>query len=90
MEAMETEDSVVSSSEQVSREIELIIDWSYLEAVYESCISATTDSSVEDLLRLHTTLSFLANKHIKSTNRTPLLQEVESEIRRFAQFHKKT
>ncbi|KAG7168547.1 ATPase family AAA domain-containing protein 2B-like [Homarus americanus] len=92
---MEAEDSVVSSSEQGSGSAPtecngITIDWSHLEAVYESCISATEDSTVDELLRLHTAISLLIHKHIKNTSRLHLLQDAEAEIRRFTQFHKKS
>lgn len=92
---VETEDSIVSSSEQgsgggPSNCNGIIIDWSYLEAVYESCISATEGSTVDDLLRLYTAISSLIHKHIGNTSRIHLLQDTEAEIRRFAQFHRKS
>ncbi|KAK8734879.1 hypothetical protein OTU49_005708 [Cherax quadricarinatus] len=92
---VETEDSVVSSSEQgngsgPSRCNGITIDWGHLEAVYESCISATEDSTVDELLRLHTSISSLIYKHLGNTNRLHLLQDTEAEIRRFTQFHKKS
>lgn len=92
---VETEDSVVSSSEQgggggTTEKNGVLIDWNHLEAVYESCISATDGAMVDDLQRLYTSLSVLIKKHIASINRTLLLQEMEGEIRRFTQFHKKS
>ncbi|KAK7081664.1 ATPase AAA domain-containing protein 2, partial [Halocaridina rubra] len=74
----ETEDSVVSSSEQgggtVTEKNGIIIDWNHLEVVYESCISATDGAMVDDLLRLYTSISSLIKKHSVSVDRTHLLQ----------------
>ncbi|XP_045109499.1 ATPase family AAA domain-containing protein 2-like isoform X3 [Portunus trituberculatus] len=91
----EAEDSVVSSSEQGSGSGQascngITIDWSHLEAVYESCVSATDTSTIDDLLRLHTSISSLVHTHSRNSDRSQLLQDTEAEIRRFTQFHKKS
>lgn len=52
----------------------LTLDWGHLEVVYESCVSATEGATVDSLLRLHTAISALINKNLKSVDRTQLLQ----------------
>lgn len=73
----------VSSSEQGSGSGQancngIIVDWGHLEAVYESCVSATDSSTIDDLLRLHTSISSLIYKHIRNSDRSQLLQVCNS------------
>lgn len=52
----------------------VLIDWSHLEAVYESCISATEDATVDDLQRLYSAVTALIHKHLPNPNKMQLLQ----------------
>lgn len=69
----------VSSSEQggaggPTENNGVLIDWSHLEATYESCISATEDAPVDDLQRLHSAITALIHKHMSNPNKMQLLQ----------------
>ena len=51
----------------------VVIDKSHLNAAYDSCVSASADSTVDDLLLLHSVLKNLTQKHSKALNKSKLL-----------------
>lgn len=67
---------LVSSSEpgcSADRTADVLIDWSHLEAVYESCINVTAETTIDELHHLYTLLLGLTQKHSSSLDRAPLL-----------------
>ncbi|XP_014667126.1 PREDICTED: ATPase family AAA domain-containing protein 2-like isoform X1 [Priapulus caudatus] len=66
----------------------LIVDQDRLQALLESIVVATEHCNVESLERLHVVLGQCVYKHRKDHDKTILSEEMELELRRFAQ-HKR-
>ncbi|KAA0202082.1 hypothetical protein HAZT_HAZT011255 [Hyalella azteca] len=86
----DTDDPLVSSSErdEESSASNGVIDYSHLDAVFESCVSASAEADVSQLRQLYTNIFRLCQKHASVSDKAQLLLETEAEIRKFVQFKK--
>ncbi|KAF2363130.1 Bromodomain [Trinorchestia longiramus] len=79
----EQDDLTVSSSErdEKGKPSEGVVDWSHLDAVYASCVSATADADVNQLRQLHTSILRLCRAYATTVDKAQLLLDTEAEIR---------